>query len=152
MWCDCVGMRSFQMCCGGSVSLRDASRFVYSSFGRGPVTLGKARRWAIWNVLSLHFCFAPGLLFVRVCGVSVATPLHISLEVPHMDRIINKRSAQRPGIAEWGRLERAAFYLFCPQAQIIVCKLDWIHLHVFSYNLTYLALSTWWRTYPQVQQ
>lgn len=77
--------------------------FVYASFGHSPVTLGKARQWAIWNVLGLHFCFVAGFLFVPVCDVSVVTPRHIIPKVPHMDHIINKCSAYSPGTAEWGK-------------------------------------------------
>lgn len=46
---------------------------IYASTRHNPVTLGNALQWAIWNKLGLHFCFVPGILFVRVCDVSVVT-------------------------------------------------------------------------------
>lgn len=44
---------------------------VYAS--ADPATLGNALHGAIWNALGLHFCFVPGILFVRVCDVSAVT-------------------------------------------------------------------------------
>lgn len=67
--------------------------------------------------IKFTFCFVPGILFVCVCGVSVVTSQHINLNVPHMDHIINKRSAYSPGNAEREGLTEL-FYLCYPHAQI----------------------------------